>query len=300
MRVSVTSIANNVYTTRKFDGPKTRAETYVFMQGDYYEGVTVDHSIEKMPFRKIAEYLAPELARQQFLPTKDAASADLLIIVHWGTTIPYLTTQELTASRTPTRDPANLSTGPATRPGEFEYTDPLSHSGMEGYLNKYFIGMFDDQDRQMEFDRLVQETERMGPGVTQTSNGELLGYGRDLRRANRDLFPTEEERALRFDLQTERYFIILKAYDLHQKAERGQIPRPVWTVHLNMRSPGINFATALGTMSTVAADYAGRTTDRVKSIRPSTRAGTVNLAPLIILGVAKATEVEGPTDGKGK
>ena len=52
-----------------------------------------------------------------------------------------------------------------------------------------------------------------------------------------------EERTLRLDLSTERYFIIMKAFDLKTL---GKNAKPVWIVYLNTRSPGINFTTAVG------------------------------------------------------
>ena len=62
--VAVIASAATAYTQRKFDGPKVRTETYVFMEGSFIPGQTVDRSIERMPFRRIAEFLAPELARR--------------------------------------------------------------------------------------------------------------------------------------------------------------------------------------------------------------------------------------------
>ena len=39
-------------------------------------------------FSRIAEALAPELAQHQYFPAKDFRAADLLLVVHWGTTRP--------------------------------------------------------------------------------------------------------------------------------------------------------------------------------------------------------------------
>src|SRR5690606_10391734 len=58
-----------------------RPETYVFMQGKHYPGETVDRTMERMTFREIVDYLAPELARRKYLPGPSAAESDLLLIV---------------------------------------------------------------------------------------------------------------------------------------------------------------------------------------------------------------------------
>ena len=72
-------------------------QSYVFMEGNHYQGVAVDRTLERMPFREIAGQLAPKLAKRQYFPSASAADADLLLIVHWGTTIPRLGIQEMTA-----------------------------------------------------------------------------------------------------------------------------------------------------------------------------------------------------------
>jgi hypothetical protein len=94
-RVALTATASPDYTQRKFDGAKPRPETYVFLEGKRTEGITADRSIDGMPFRRIVEYLAPELAKQQYFPTTDIKNADLLLVVHWGTTIPRITDDQL-------------------------------------------------------------------------------------------------------------------------------------------------------------------------------------------------------------
>ena len=109
---------------------------------------------------------------------------------------------------------------------------------------------------------------------------------KNLRQLGRRMMSSAEEQTLRLDLSQMRYFIILKAYNLHAatRAERG---RAVWTLHLNMSSPGNNFHTALASMSVAAADFVGRTTDEVQTVRQPVREGHVEIGPLLILGEVK-------------
>src|SRR5690606_25421203 len=58
---------------------KPKPETYVFMEGNHYKGHTVDRSIERMSFRDIAGFLAPELAKQEYYPGPSATESDLLL-----------------------------------------------------------------------------------------------------------------------------------------------------------------------------------------------------------------------------
>jgi hypothetical protein len=83
-----------------------------------------------------------------------------------------------------------------------------------------------------------------------------------------------------------RYFIILRAYDLHAATPAAR-SRAVWTLHLNISSPGNNFDTAIDRMCVAAVNYVGRSTDEVETVRQPVREGKVEIGPLVILGEAK-------------
>jgi hypothetical protein len=130
---------------------------------------------------------------------------------------------------------------------------------------------------------LEQDTNNMSNQASNARILQLLGYTRFLRNP---AMLSAEAGSLASDLCQERYFIILRAYDLHAPTAAGR-SRAIWTVWLNMSSPGNNFQTALDRMSAVAADYVGRTTDRVETVRPPPREGKVEIGPLVSHGEAK-------------
>ncbi len=285
MRVSITSSALPEYTQRKFGSGQPKVETYVFMQGKYVPGFRADRMLDETSFRRIAEIIAPELARQQYLPTANPKDADLVIVVHWGTTKPAVSNQELAASNSSGSDSGGQLVENARR---VQMEQNIAMGSPTAAASLYATnGLPADNFRQLDMDRLDELGGQIDGAQTQATNARLLGYERDLKRLSRENFATEEERTLNFDLTTERYFIILKAYDLRDKTVSGKPRRPVWTVNLNMRSPGTNFPTALGTMSMASVDFLGRTTDRVASVRPKQREGKVELGQVIILGEAK-------------
>lgn len=279
--VAVIGTAEPEYTRQKYEGDAPRTETYVVMQGKYFDGITADRSIEKMTFRRIIDSLAHELARQRYLPAQGPLDADLLLIVHWGTTVPRFSSDEMRGILT--IDPANkaesdmeaitaesLQAGTSPGLGPLLTTDYLSFGGETGR-----------QNRLAELDRA---TDLLDLDLQAGSNARLLGYTNELRRMRNSIFSTETEATLRADLNSERYFIIIKAYDMHEKIEPGRRPKAVWTLHLNTRSPGQNFFTALDKMGDVAVDFFGRSTDGVQTARPTLRTGTVKLGPLVIIG----------------
>ena len=293
MQVSVVSTATPAYTARKFADGKVLPETYAFMEGKFFSGITVDRSIDRMPFRRIAEALAPELARQQLFPAKDLRSANLLVVMHWGTTIPYV--DEAQSNRTsPTTDATGTT---ASGPNETTQLRAWDDNGSGAGFSDNGHRMFDIADRfpdtptgadsNVVGDAFAAAGAFADRDMRARNNMQLLGYTSAMLRVVRSATSTAEEDSLRFDLTTERYFIILKAYDLREKVSPKHPRRALWTVHLNMRSQGINFESALASMSQTSPDFIGRTTDKVNLTTPRIRKGRVETAPLIYLGEAK-------------
>lgn len=271
--VTVNAWANSEYVkSREVDG-KTRQETYAFAAGRFFRGNTVDHSIDGLSFRKVAEFLAPELARRNYLPTQDVARADLLLIVHWGTTMPRVTLDQMQGTTNFSIDHSDA------RALQQEFNATMGITGLVSDVN--------DADLKTSFEQAERLTDDLDRDFNNASNAQLLGYTQELRRFDNSTMPTVEEATLRANLEEERYFIIIKAYDFHGKSSPGQKQRPLWTLYLNMRSPGQNFKTAMTRMSAVGGNYFGRKIDGLKVGRPGEREGTVRLAPLIIIGEVK-------------
>lgn len=261
-----------------------RPETYVFMQGHHYPGEAVDRTMERMTFREIVGTLAPELARRKYLPGSSAAEADLLLIVHWGTTRPKVGIREMTAQPTTEVDRDRLM------------VETMKEFGMPVEIESNFSGLPDslvmphgaDFNQDQEFERLDRMTDEIGQQFRRGDNVTLLGYADDLHRLGKRAWTGELERSLRHDLNTERYFVIVRAYDLKGRTPSVPKNRPVWTMHLNISSPGNNFRTAMTRMSVAAARYAGLNNVDPATVRVTGQetTGTVTLAPLVILGEA--------------
>ena len=74
------------YVRKKLPDGTFQPETYVFGKGDDWRGARVDSTIDKMDFMDVARILAVPLAKKQYLPTRDPATTDELIMMYWGTT----------------------------------------------------------------------------------------------------------------------------------------------------------------------------------------------------------------------
>jgi hypothetical protein len=277
--VALISTASPEYTQRKFAGGEPRTETYVFLEGRFFDGATVDRSLQKMSFRRIAEIIAPELAKQNYLPARAIAQSDLLLVVHWGATIPRVTTNQMRGIETISLD----NSLEKQLESEIKATLVADTPALEALLTTTGT----EADRQIgheQFERLADNLD-LSSGLA--SNAQLLGYALELNRLGKRPFFSAEEGTLMSDLGNERYFVIVKAFDLHAPSEPGRKNPALWTLHVNIRSPGQNFLTALNLMGPAAAHYFGRTTDGVMTVRPKERQGQVTLGELVIIGEAK-------------
>jgi hypothetical protein len=267
-RVVVVANAEESYTDRKFGDGKAARESYVIMQGRYFGGTTADSSLRRMTIRDIVSYLVPQLAEQNFVPAKTTGEADLVLAVHWGVTNPRVGRLEM-MGRSDVFTPTELSPAdPSASTDEQEKTSALNN----------LLGS-DDRYQNLELLNDYAVAEHSDRNLAQ-----LLGYTDALRKHASTMVTSAEEQTLRSDLSKERYFIIVRAYEL-RTATAAKPRRPVWTLHLNVSSPGNNFRTAMTRMSHVAPDFVGRTSKDVQSVRARAPSGKVDLGDAIILGM---------------
>jgi hypothetical protein len=252
--VVISATASPAYTQRKFAGGSPRPESYVIFQGQYFGGGTRDPSLEHATFDSVIRTLGPDLARQNYLPLRNArfTAADLLIVVNWGTTVV---------------DPMN------------EKTNMEVQSRLSGLIRS--IGSFNkggsssDLNAQLAMSDASQQAQESGIAY----NTRLLGYGAALQKESRMAWATPSgmdamEEAHLSELIDERYFVILMAYDFQrmQRAkaardphQRPPQPKPVWIVRMNIRAAGNNFTQALPAMSQAASSYFGKQEDDLVS-----------------------------------
>lgn len=256
--VSSTAVADYVRPADPAGGP--RPETYVFAEGKFFGGGTVDGGLDRTTFADITRTLALNLAKQNYFPAGNAATADLLIMVHWGTTIIY-------------EDPQRQFTLEAAQAASAAFSAAQEAGGMA-------------DPSALNFELGAMATARAGVEDAVRRNAILLGYARVLDRERRALQPTAIETTMVNELNEERYFIIVMAYD-NKVRTKDHKSKLLWVTRLSVRSPGNNFVEALPTLAQVGADVYGRQLDDL--VRVKTRLGTVKLHELEILGPAEST-----------
>jgi hypothetical protein len=276
--ITVNANASHGYTQRKFVNGVPQRQTYVFFQGKFL-GETNDPTLRRLSFLDIARTLAPDLAKQNYFPTKDPRSADLLIVVNWGSTI-----------TDPTQEPEDTER-------QFQFSDKMA--AIQAYNKSFDSGGGPDPEH-ITFDMTITRNDQVSAQVAASYNARLLGYTDALNRemehswAYQDGLSAKAESYLA-DLNQERYFVVLLAYDYQemQRAHRSDrensimggaayasdatqslhrapaTPLPVWSVRMNIRAAGNSFTQALPAMSQVASDYFGKQMDQLATTQSS-------------------------------
>jgi len=271
--VAAVGKATGSYLERRLIEGKPKRETYVFMEGECFQGATRDRTFEKATFREIAEYLAPQLTQQNYWPTPDMKDADLLLVVHWGVTRPQASLNDMTA---------RVDLGPDLTKTSGLFSDSQVLADFESVMGP--LGNVNSLEQRMY--QLEDIAEQDSQNMSGIGTARLLGYTETLLKLSQSARYTETQYTLESDLRTERYFIIVRAYDL-RAGTRGLRSRPVWTLHLNTSSPGNNFKTAMASMSEAGSRLFGRNTDGVATIRTDVPTGKVELHDIVIIGEAK-------------
>jgi hypothetical protein len=274
------SIASGDYLEKRRVDGKLQPQTYVFMPGRFLSGNTRDRSLERLSFRVLAERLALDLRRQEFHPAPALASADLLLVVHWGAT----------AGRN--RDLVALSQGFETLAGissqaeEFREEldvavgqgDFVRASSIRENLNELATST------RMEQQSLLREERNLGGADTAA----LLGFTSELNREDGTLADRERRKTLHDMTREECYFVVVMAYDARTLVEAGKLKR-VWSLRVSMNTAGVNFPQALDRISNVASHHFGLPQEGVTFSYPPGRKheGSVRLDDLVVLGTVE-------------
>ncbi len=251
--VSATAIADYVRPTDPAGGP--RPESYVFAEGRFFDGTTVDSGLVKTTFADITRTLSANLAKQHYFPASNAGSADLVIMVHWGTTTIY---------EDPNRqfDIENVQAAAAAYNASVDAGTPADRNAMNMAMD-------------------ARATAQASVADSIQRNAVLLGYNRVLEKEHRALQPTNAEITMSNELNEERYFVILMAYDNHLRTKDHK-SKLLWVTRLSVRSPGNNFVEALPALAQVGANVFGRHVDDL--VRVKTPITSVRLGELEVIG----------------
>ena len=248
---------------------KPLPESYVFAEGRFWGGDTADTRLEQVKFGDIAKMLAVNLAKQNYFPTKSPPTANLLLAVHWGVTSVY-------------RDPMRDITLDRLNEALATYNASAAANGAEADPGALNAALADQGKAQTSAQGAVAR------------NAALLGFRAALEKERRKPWVSADEQSMAEELNEERYFIIVMAFD-YQELQKAHKKHLLWVTRISVGSPGNNFTEAMPAIAQAGAEVYGRQIEDLVRVNVPGHVGRVDFGELKVLGT-----VEDPSPEKAK
>jgi hypothetical protein len=236
--------------TRQADGSYT-PESYAFARGGLWQGAVSDATIDKLSFLDVAHTIALPLASQGYIPSKDPKATKLLIMVYWGTT----------------RAPEH-----ANESAEMQNLQIAQTGSAEDFTAA--MAAVAAENRQREQDDLL--------------NVKMLGYDSWWEQTEGDHRGTALEmgrRDLISEIEENRYFVVLMAYDFQElwKKRKNIL---LWETRFSIRQRHHQFDKDLPVVAQYASQFFGQDTNGV--VRKAVPLGQVDIGEIKSLGEVPA------------
>jgi len=221
-------------------------QTYVLSKGGSEPGEEKDPSIDNVKFAGFVRVLGTYLAKQAYYPAKDGRKADLLLVVHWGKTL------------------AN----PKTYRPFFDLALNASSAQKNESSGSEYLMSFATEMRY----------------AADQHNADLLGYTAELNFRNNITLVAGAGTAyydLINDIESERYYIIVTAYDFQDMLQHKQ-KKTLWRTVASIDARDNRFDEQLIGLIDSASHYFGKNSGRlIRQFEYKTR---VNMGELKVLG----------------
>ena len=298
---AVSSKISRTYKRAKLPDGSYKRELYVIANGRYAPGAARNESIDNVKFPQIAALVAQYLARKNYYLAPKAEDADFLLLVTWGTTIPFTDlnrTGNLSSLSSAAGDSksamnnlksalaaSNLPQGQGSTVGEAVRTAESEAFRANDALDSMLL---QNQVSESARNRALEQDAR------------LLGYFEEMDDRN-DVSRLAGAGAgyddLVIDLESARYYVIITALDFKTLVnENKQVP--LWTTRVSIDSRRTRFDDALETMVASAGQRFGENSN---GLERKPQEGSVTLGELKLLGVSHdAKSAEEPAAEKQK
>jgi hypothetical protein len=282
-KVAVPAVFSQVakdYQRKQNPDGSFQPEYYLFSFGGQVDRTTTDVTVDHIRSGDFVDLLRRHLAAQNYLLAPDGKSAQLLLRVNWGKTVPFSGGVDGT---TATDDVASA------------LTTMSSFGGIDddGFVSQEEASGAADAAAELESAMIMIQAENRRRDLANQFNAGLLGYRGEMNEwvGSPALLSAGGNRLddLRGDIEEARYYLLVFAFDFRSVAEKHE-PRLRWVTRISIRAPGQRFDENLETMVTRAARYFGR--DSKGLVRRYE--GTVELGETEVIGVVEDDAADTP------
>jgi len=279
LEVTVVGQAAGAYRRQKLPDGTLKPESYAIARGGMVPGTTWDESVDLVRFPVIATVLNRHLARQNYIMATKLDDRDLLIVVHWGSTLGY-EGSNYSQSITRVANAVGVMNATAIR------QDAMKRDAQGGTIDEADLLA---GDRQRASDHLESALTMIGlenkaRDMANLGNAKLLGY-LDAINARRDMLFSEingMSHDLMRDVEERRYYVVVSAYDFRAaRDEKKQVLR--WVTRISIRASGNSFDERMAQMIAAGAGAFGRRTELSRRFYRDPR---VELGEVEYLGLA--------------
>jgi hypothetical protein len=280
----VTAVFSHTYNgyqrPRAADGTFQR-EYYALANGSYMPGVAADASIDKVKFPQIAGLTAQFLALHNYLLAPDAKQARILLLITWGKTIPL--------------NDAVYTNGAESFGAALNYLRRMQAEGggPRGPDGAASAGAMVVQDAKDQFEQQLLQLNALNDMRRKADeyNAKVLGYVDEIN--DRDSPARFAGAGSSFDdliddIENERYFFVISAYDFPTAVKTGQ-RKLLWVTRVSVQAQGNKFNETAAYMLAKASKYFGQDSGRL--VRQFDREGKVTLGELQVVGVVPESKV---------
>jgi hypothetical protein len=276
--LAVFSRARNGYVRAKAADGSFRPEFYVLEAG-VRANPGESSSYERLSLEDVSLAIAKPLAVQNYMPSEDPDSTDLLILVYWGSTLvpddihPYenrASVQKESVASFNYEHPEKKSTGkespvapPPTEaaisnPGYVDQmTDLQLYTATEGQGLNHATSIRSfvmNEGSPQEQVNLSLGLEAKQDALTDSRNAAILGYADTILSKKPVDRPLKE---LITELEQHRYYVVLLAYDYRTARQYGQ-HKLLWEARFSIPGRGNDFEKSIAAMALAASNYFGR------------------------------------------
>jgi hypothetical protein len=277
---AVYSHTYNGYQRPKAADGTFQREYYALANGSYLPGVGADASIDKVKFPQIAGLTAQLLATHNYQLAPDAKQAQFLLIITWGKTIPLadgVYRDQAEAFGNAMNAVAQARGGAAGR-----------FSAMSGPATPQTFAENDEAESALVQLNMANNMRRKANEY----NAQLLGYIDEIndrdspaRFAGGGTYFDD----LNEDIENERYFFVVSAYDFPTAVKTGK-RKLLWATRVSVQAQGNKFNETAAYMMAKASKYFGQDSGRL--IRQYDPEGKVRLGELQIVGVVPDSQMK--------